>query len=233
MPTLDDEVETTATSPSDETEITDDTHDEGAEDVQRKRTAEARINELLSKNKELEAKLTAVEEKVSDFPVPTPPTTAAITPEVQRAVDHLKGIGKFVTEDELKKTIQTIEDRNNLNAEHIRLVQEHDGSDGRPKYDKQKVEEYMRERAVYDPKVAYEALHRDELVEWEIRKAEEQRKKKPYVEKRGGSTSENDENAITLEKIQDSMKTPSGREWYERNRTKILSLLAQGKFYNQ
>ena len=87
----------------------------------------------------------------------------------------------------------------------------------------------MRDRAIYDPTVAYEQLHKTELFDWNVKQLEEQPKKQPYVEKKGSTTATREENTITREQIADWMKTPEGRIKYEKNRNKILSLMAQGQ----
>lgn len=189
-----------------------------------KKDAEARIDELVGRIKELEEKLVEKgEEKI-----PTPPSSSAsLDPKVQKAVEYLKGLG-FVHKQEMEDRIRTAEDKAVLNSEHVRLGNIYSGSDGRPKYDREEVENYMRKHAVYDPQVAYDQLHKSELLDWEIKKLEEERKKKPYVEKQGRSTAEHDDNVITREKIAERVEA-GDREWYERHRSKILELMAKGQ----
>jgi hypothetical protein len=85
----------------------------------------------------------------------------------------------------------------------------------------------MRQNGVYNPEVAYKALHEAELFDWGLKKTEEKRKQRPYVE-RQGSTVSRDDNTITRETISEWMKTPEGRAKYERNRDKILKLMQEG-----
>ena len=240
-PTQDEEE--TSQSPSDETETPSDDFDfkedleeEDDDAAPRKRSAEARINQLIAQNKELEKRLTNAEEQMKapereydeQQQVPTPPTRVENTsPEVQRALDFLKESG-FTTKEELSKMIQEIEDRRILDQTHLRLEDRYDGEDGRPKYDKPRVEQYMRENGIYNPEVAYKAMHESELLDWHLKTAEGDRKKKPYVQLEGTSVGRKD-NTITREKIAKSQLTPEGRSWYERNRPKILQLLAEGK----
>lgn len=212
---------------STEEESSEDTSTEEVSEEQPKpRTADARINELTGKIKELEEKLEA--KGTEETRTPMPSTEAKVTPEVQRAIEQLKNLG-FVSKDELEEKIRTVEDRSVLNSEHIRLSNAYSGSDGRPKYDKGEIEKFMRNRSVYDPEIAYYELHRAELLDWELKKADEKKKKQPYVESRGQSSGESDGNTITREKIAEWMKTPEGRIKYERNRDKILTLLQQGQ----
>ena len=99
----------TDTSPSDvdkETEDTDvdtevDTKVDTEVDIESpgKKSAEARINELIAKNKELANKLDTIEEKMAPPPPPPTDSTQELTPEVQKAVAYLKKLG-FVTKEE-------------------------------------------------------------------------------------------------------------------------------------
>jgi hypothetical protein len=232
--------EKTSSSPSDETEnpsedfnFEEDLESKDEDAAPRKRSAEDRINQLIAKNKELEERLGHAEEKMttSQQPTVTPPVTPKIddqSPEVQRALAFLKESG-FTTKEDLTKTIQEIEDRRILDQTHMNLESKYDGEDGRPQYRRTDVEKYMRENGVYNPEVAYKAFHEEELLDWRLKKAEGEQKKKPYVQVECSSTGQSDRNTITREKIAKAMLTPEGKAWYERNRKKILQLHAEGK----
>jgi hypothetical protein len=215
-------------SPSDEVLPEEpETPEIGEDEKPGKRSAEARINELLSKNKELEAKLGDIEERLAPPPPPTTPA-APLTPEVQKAIEFLKDQG-FVTKTELDKERQYQEDRAALTAEHTKLAQNYSGADGRPKYDSDEVEKYMKSHGIYDPEVAYKAMHETELFDWKLKKAESDRKKRPFSEKPGSPGGDRGNQAITREKIAEWLKTPEGRAKYEANRPKIMELLAEGQ----
>lgn len=233
------EEETTSTSPSDETEnpsddfdFKDDLKTDDEDAAPRKRSAEARINQLVAKNKELEDRLNHVDERTSmPSTVPTPPIQRdqdESNPEVKKALDFLKQSG-FTTKEDLTKGLQEIEDRRILDTTHRDLEGNYDGQDGRPKYRRSEVEEYMRTQGIYNPEVAYKALHEEELLDWQLKRAEGKRKERPYVQAQGASTGDSGKNTITREKIAKAMLTPEGKAWYERNRTKILQLSAEGK----
>lgn len=235
-----DEVEDleTTTSPSDEIgnlsdeetfglDTDDQPEEEASDGAPRKKSAEGRISELVAEIKELKEQIAErpVAEKI---PAPVPPA-APEDPTAQKAIKFLKDQG-FLTQDELNAKIQEIEDRNTLNAEHSRLESVFSGEDGRPKYDRAKVETFMSKRHVYDPEAAYKLMNEEELIDWRLKKTEETTKKRPYVE-RGSSTAgaDLDNRAITLEKIGEWLKTPEGRVKYEQNRDKILGMLARGE----
>lgn len=205
-------------------EETSDTQETESEEKPKSRTAEARIDELTGEIKDLRSQLE--EAKLNKTPMPE--SEDKISPEVQKAVSYFKNLG-FVSKEDLEEKLRVVEDRNTLNSEHSQLANTYDGSDGRPKYDKSDVEKFMRERGVYDPLIAYNELHKDELLEFELKRAEENKKQKPYVEKQGLTQVNRDDDVITREKIQQWMKTPEGRVKYERNRKKILTLMQQGE----
>ena len=230
MTSLIDEVDETTTTDSNsgtETETDDTATEDGAasEDDASSRGAESRINELLARNKELEKKL----DMIADRMAPPAPRTSGTekNPEVEKARDYLKSQLGVVTKDDLEQRLKDLEDRQILLGEHGRLESHYDGSDGRPRYDRTGVEEYMRKNAVYNPEVAYKALHETELFDWGLKKSEDKKKQPPYVEKRGQAVNQED-NTITREKIAEWMKTSEGRLKYEQNRDKILKLMQQG-----
>ena len=227
-------------SPSDEETLDDDLSlEEGGDDdssAHSKKSAEARIGELVATSKTAleearqareEARLARDEtERLKTAQrTPTPP---AMTPEVQKAVDALKNLGFTRTED-VKAEIQAIEDRMALNNEHARLENGFDGADGRPKYSRAEVEEYMRTSGVYNPEAAYKLMHETELLDWSLKRTESTTKKRAFTEKPGSPGSNRDDQTITRDKIADAMKTPAGRQWYEDNREKILDLVSKGQ----
>lgn len=196
-----------------------------------KRTAEARINELSGKLKEREEELRTL--KAREIKTPMPPVVPGpdSTPEARKVIEQLEGLG-FTRKGTVEEKIKQIEERIELNSEHGRLSSEYDGSDGRPKYDKSKVERYMRDRAIYDPEVAYKSMNEDELLDWHLKKVDAGQKKRPYTEKPGGSgVNRTTDNQITKEKLEEVAKnpTPANREWYERNRNKILHMMREGQ----
>jgi hypothetical protein len=200
----------------------------------RKRDAESRIQQLVAKNKELETKLIETEQ-ARQVQYPTPPVQTSIeqplNPEVQKAVDFLKDQG-FVTKKDVvtKEEYSQEKDRFALDQAHIRLENQFDGSDGRPKYDKESVEHFMRTNGVYNPQIAYEQLNKSELLDFELKNAQVKVKNRPYIERPGNSVSEHaiSNKTITREKVEKAMQTPEGRNWYERNRNKILDLYQKG-----
>ena len=203
------------------------------------RTAEDRIDELLSKVKSATDELTTANSKISDLearvssqPVPTPPVEEPASPDVEKAIEFLKSKGKFVDETQLKKEMQAIQDRQFLDNQHQKLESSFDGADGRPKYDRSKTEEYMRTHPVYDPEIAYEQIYKDELLDWNIKKLEGDKRKKP-MSTRPSSTSgtETENSTLSREKLKEWLDnpTPENKMKIERNRDKFLKLMAEQK----
>lgn len=220
----------------------DDTLDQGLDDESgdgsegddssktNKRTAEARINELTGRLKQTEEELKALKAREDKTPMP-PTDKPESSPEARKVIEQLESLG-FTRKGSVEQQIKQIESKMELNAEHSRLTNEYDGSDGRPRYDKTKIEGYMRDRSIYDPEVAYKAMNEAELLDWHLKKADAGSKKRPYVEKPGGSgVTRSTDNQITREKLQEvaNNPTPLNRDWYERNRNKILQMMADGQ----
>jgi len=193
-----------------------------------KKSAEARINEILAKNKQLEEKLATIEEKMAPPPPAPIDGTQALTPSVQKAVDYLKDLG-FVTKDQQDKKMREIQDRATLDSEHVQLESRFSGSDGRPKYERKDVEDYMQKRGIYNAEAAYKLMFEKELFDAQLKDYEGDRRKKPFVQKAGSSAGTREDNTITREKIADWLKSPEGRVKYEQNREKILKMMANSE----
>ena len=228
-----DKVDKTTTPPSGETEINSEetlpaSEENNGGEAPSKKSAEARIDELIAINKGLENKIDTV---LSERSVPPPPAPEKpLEPDVEKAKNYLRGDLGFVTKEDLDNTIKRMEDTQVLNTEHSRLSGMYDGVDGRPRYDRKQVEDYMRNNGVYNPEVAYKSLHETELTDWNLKKADESRKERPYTEKKSTLSANRSDNTITREKLKQvaDNPTPANREWYERNRSKILDLMHQG-----
>lgn len=198
------------------------------------RGVQARIDELTGKIKTQEEELVRVKSELAAKQTQPPTNTApnpAATPEAQKALAYLESIG-VPTERKLQEQIKAVEDRLLLDNEHSRLVNAFDGSDGRPRYDKTRTEQYMRDNGVFNPEAAYKLMHESELLDWQMKKANGGKTNRPFVERAGGGgVNRSSQSEITREKLQDvaANPTPSNRAWYERNRTKILDMLANGQ----
>ena len=189
----------------------------------------ARNKELALKNDEISGKLDKIEEKINTIPVPAPPPIKEQTPQVKEAVDFLKKEGKFVDESDLDNKLKAINDRMILDSDHSKFEGAFNGADGRPKYERVAVEDYMRKNGIFNPQAAYEQMNKTELMDWEIKKYEKERGKKPFVAKPSSTADIAEDNTITKEKVAGWLKTAEGRLEYERHRKEVLQLMAEGK----
>lgn len=196
--------------------------------------AAQRIGDLIRENKSLRGQLegTADEETTTETAVPeTVPTTpvAGDTPEIERARSFLKTLG-YAPESEIKQTvkdeIEGMEARMILDSEKMRLEQAFDGSDGRPRYEHEKVMDHARDTGIYNPEAAYENLYKAEITDWVIKNAQEGADS-TFVEK-PSSSSAPETGQLTRESLARILSTPDGRKWYDANREKVLSALSKG-----
>lgn len=200
-----------------------------------KRSAEERIDELIGQIKGGEEEKLQMRQEIEALKQrmpPPPPPPGGVNPDVQRAIDAIRGMG-FIDEKKMEERIRAVEDRYALNAEHQRFENEFDGSDGRPKYDRNAVEKFMKERAIFDPQAAYKLMHESELLDWTLKEEEKKRNPDIHVETPGSMAGKSrwDDDSITKEKLAEVSNTPSpaNREWYERNREKIFDMMAKGQ----
>lgn len=200
-----------------------------AERGKSKKDAESRIHELVDNNKTLAENLKATQDKLAALEQRlAPPSNTTNSPVTQKTVEYLKSLG-FTQKAEVDAQVQAVRDRMALDTEHMRLSGEYDGADGRPAYNQTEIEKFMRDQGIYNPEVAYKAMHEAELLDWSMKKANGNTRQKPYIEKPGSTQSNREDDTITREKLEEWMKTPEGRIKYEQNRQKILSLMSEGK----
>ncbi len=148
----------------------------------------------------------------------TPKTETPSTDEVQEAVKKLREFG-VVTKDDL----QAITDRMYLEREHDRLESRYNGSDGRPKYVREEVEDYARTHYFGgNLEAAYKDMYWDELVDAEVRTKGSS--KTTYTEKPTTSVKVG-EKPLTKQSLRERLREPDGAEWWAKNREKIEPLL--------
>ena len=147
----------------------------------------------------------------------------ATTADFQQAVDKLKKVGKFVTEDKL----QAIQDRNVLDRSHDKLEARYQGSGTLPKYIREEVEDFARKRGLYDMDIAFQTLYHDEFLDDEIAKRSNQDKKTtPYTEK-PKTSSASKEQPMTKEYIQKKLGGPRAEAFafYDKHRDTIEEVI--------
>lgn len=218
------------TNQLDDTNLTGEENQTDVAERSKGRNVQARFDEMTAANYELKQEVAELKEKVT-LAAQAPKDDTPPPPNVQAAVSYLKNLGftqKTDVDAEVEKRTRAIEDRMLLNTEHMRLENSFDGADGRPSYERSGVEKYMRDHGIFNPEAAYKTMHEAELLDWNLKKSGTP-KQKPFVERPSASTTSRDDNTITLDKIDEWMKTPEGRMKYEQNRQTILQMMAEGK----
>lgn len=133
-----------------------------------------------------------------------------------------------LTEAKMGQALQAIKDEIVIDNAHTRLEEKYSGKNGEPKYDRELIEEHMKKSAIWDPDKAYQDMYKDELFDLRLRN---QKRPVGYMtEKPSGSTASRTE-PLTLENVRARLQQPDGREWWERNRERILPTL--GSLLNQ
>ena len=185
---------------SEKTEITqEDTQDKPAEEASDSKEPQAipkdRFDEVVKERnelRELKAKIEA-ERLEKEKMVNLTPEQQIQEQQAQKAKEALRKLG-VVTQEDLE-TIQKQEAAKNMFiSEMNRLESEHNGKDGLPKFEPEKVAEFMdsqmqKGNQISDPETAYKLMHFDAIVD---AKAKAQ-KSSAYSEKQAGGMQEVDD----------------------------------------
>ena len=108
-----------------------------------------------------------------------------IDEERAEQIKLLKDLGKdagFISKEDHEKELARERARTEDERLFNDLSKELDGSDGRPKFEKEKVEQFMLDNNVFDPKIAYNAMNQDALMQHAVEQALAG-KKAPYAHK--------------------------------------------------
>jgi hypothetical protein len=187
-------------------------------------------NEALDKMRQVEERLGALEKKE---PIPMPalePKVDLSTPnqEEMAALSRLKQLG-IITREELEKRERELEQkfeakrsRDYLDKVHEKLEQKY-SKGGFPAYDRQEIESLMSETGTYDPEYQYERKYRDEIRSLELKTISTQQQ--PHTERTKSKISGTQ--PWTPETLQDRLRQPDGKEFFIKNKDKILKLNQQ------
>lgn len=176
------------------------------------------------KRHELESKMAELESKLDSR---TSTNSNPNDDELELAVEKLAPILQkkgFITaqqrEDE-ERAAQYTKDLENLS-------QKYDGKDGRPTFDPNEVANHAKKAGIFNLEAAYRDLHWKELIDFEKKRdsSDDVETEKP------SSTSQSkpgERVKLTAEFLRDRLSQPDGKEWYEKNRDKILAATAKGQ----
>jgi len=145
------------------TETTDDVVEASAEEARAKKYVPYdRFQREVEKRRQAEANQSQEAPTPTDGPDPT-----ALDSDQEAALDKWMTDKGYVK----KEAVESLEDRRIIDSTHNSLETKYAGQDGRPKYDRAKVEGFMASNGVYDPEVAYKALNEPELTDYAIKQA--------------------------------------------------------------
>jgi hypothetical protein len=207
-------------------------------------SAQERFKKILLRNRELATQNQELAQKVEQVqqpntpPVQVPePTTEpnGFTAEQEQAIENLRKFGVWTKKDqqeleakqktEMEEQQRELQDNILIETEYARLEAAHNGGDGLPRFDREAIEEYMRETGVYNPEKAYEDLYRDELFDmW----AKNQSGTTPqvYSEKPSVSVGSSTE-PLSMEGLRERLRQPDGQAWWEKNRERLLPVIGE------
>jgi hypothetical protein len=171
----------------------------------------------------LETKIAELEAKVN-----SPPTNSNQNDdELRLAVDRLAPILQekgFITaaqkedDDRAAKYAKDLED----------LSKRYDGNDGRPAFDPSEVANYAKANGIFNLEAAYRDMHWNELVDWE-----KKQDKGDFVptEKPSSSNPSRPSGSVPLTSdfLKKRMAEADGKEWYAKNRDKIIDAMSKGQ----
>lgn len=212
-----------------------------------KGNTQARFRTLLRERNELRRQVEDTSTQQPVYQPPPPPTMQPQYPVTQQgmteqqleAVNRLRNKYGFITQEDLdkmrledresyKNLVQEIRDDIILDNEYQRLEQGYNGNDGRPAFDRTEIEDHMKRTGIYNPEKAYLDLYAEELFDWKVEKMggkTEEKPDQPYTAKPTSATATKTE-PMSIDSIRERIRQPDGREWYEKNRDKLLPQLA-------
>lgn len=164
--------------------------------------AQERFRTILKERNALKEQLASQAQQ--DAATVQPPVTQPRQNEVAEAARVLKEQAGMVTRDDLNSLYWTIEN----NKAHESLESKYDGSDGKPKYVKEEVEDYARQKNLGNNfQAAYRDMYFDELTDVRTKET----RKKVVTEKPGLSKAQ--QNPLTLQSFREKLSGPKGAEY--------------------
>lgn len=152
------------------------------------------------------------------------PNVAQPNPNVEDALHKLSSAG-VALKDDVKKEVNDGLASIRYQMELDRLEDKFGGNDGRPKFDRTEYEDYVNrhpEYRGYFPEDVYQKMYREELRDWESSHEDKRTISSRSVRPTKTATQEE---TLTPESIEARLKEPDGREWYDRNISKINRVL--------
>jgi len=177
-----------------------------------------------AKRHELEAKMAELDSKLNSLPTNSNQNDDELEVAVDKLMPYLQKRG-FITqaqsEDE-KRAEKYATDLKNLSTKY-------DGTDGRPSFEPSEIANYAKEQGIFNLEAAYRNKYWKELLDWEKKQSSDDDN---IVTEKPNSTSQSNPQGrvkLTLEYLKERMKQPDWKEWYEKNRDKIMAGTASGQ----
>ena len=133
------------------------------------REANLKAQEAERKTQELEGRLRDLEAKgtTGGYDATKDPAYQA---QAQQLTNQLKDMG-FVTKAEQEAELERRDEDTQVQRELDSLESKYSGTDGRPKFVKQKVLDFALEKQIGDLEAAYKILNEKKLINWQIKQA--------------------------------------------------------------
>lgn len=148
------------------------------------------------------------------------------SPEVVDAVKKLSDVG-IATKDEVEQRINQTVNGLVREMELDRLEAKYSGENGLPKFDKEEYRDYINRHPQYQyymPDDVYNKMYSEEILDWKLQNQGQAATTKPSPSLRPTKTRVGEE-VLTPELIDQRLKEPDGRAWYERNIEKINAVM--------
>ena len=137
--------------------------------------------------------------------------------EISKAVSTLKEKGNFTSVDEVRTSINDAVSQIQGDLENRTLGDKY--GDGKyPDYKATEVEDYGRRNGIFNREVAYRTMFEDEIRDIEI--GGTGTKKNPVIQTPGSSAAATREEPLTVKSLQQKLRGPDGRKFYEEQMEK-------------
>lgn len=147
----------------------------------------------------------------------------------QEAVQKLDQIGianKDYVDQKISQTVNALV----YNSEIEKLGGRYDGSNGLPKFDRDEYENYVSIHPQYRnylPEDVYQKMYSEEIFDWRAQNQKTGGSKPATNSTLRPNKTQVREEPLTPEMIEQRMQEPDGREWYEKNMTRVNAVMAK------
>jgi hypothetical protein len=184
-----------------------------------KHVPKARLNQVLAQKKEAEERVRIAEERLAQMEkkfedvgkVFSPAKQEAVEPEIEPEVQER--LNKII-DQRVEARLSDQSRISKINSRFEELSSKYNGTDGRPKFERNVVGKYMLENNIFNPETAYKEIHEADLDDWKIKQALNA-KKGTFSEKLAGQPSDRvpaktDKKGSTKEQLLEAI---NGQEW--------------------